>query len=35
MTPESTIDIHNLDPKDVLREGAFEEYDEGMGFFFS
>lgn len=29
------IDISQLNPKDVLKDGAFEEYDAGMGFFFS
>lgn len=29
------IDISQLDPKDVLKDGAFEEYDAGIGFFFS
>jgi AbiU2 len=29
------VDISQLNPKDVLKDGAFEEYDAGMGFLFS
>ncbi len=29
------MDISQLNPKDVLKDGAFEEYDAGMGFLFS
>ncbi|SRR6266481_10077370 len=29
------MDISQLNPKDVLEDGAFEEYDAGMGFLFS
>ena len=29
------ITLSGLNPKDVLQDGAFEEYDAGMGFFFS
>jgi hypothetical protein len=29
------MNISDLGPKDVLEEGAFEEYDKGIGFFFS
>jgi hypothetical protein len=29
------MDISQLSPKDVLKDGAFEEYDAGMGFLFS
>jgi hypothetical protein len=35
MKPETVTDLHNLDPKMVLREDALEEYDAGIGFFFS
>jgi hypothetical protein len=35
MTPDPAIDLHNLNPKDLLNDDAFEEYDSGMGFFFS
>jgi hypothetical protein len=29
------MDISQLNPKDVLKDGAFEEYDTGIGFLFS
>jgi hypothetical protein len=35
MTPESAIDFKQLDQKEVLQDGAIEEYDKGMSFFFS
>jgi len=35
MTSQPPDDLDNVDAKKVLREGAFEEYNAGMGFFFS
>jgi hypothetical protein len=35
MSSEAVVDFHQLDPKRVLRETAFEEYEKGIGFFFS
>lgn len=35
MIPQTAIDVNNLDPKEVIREGAYDEYDAGMSFFFS
>jgi hypothetical protein len=29
------VDLSQLDPKHILKDGAFEEYDAGMSFFFS
>lgn len=36
LTPsDDTIDISQLSPKDALKDGGFEEYEAGTGFFFS
>ena len=35
MTPQVVLSFHDLYPKGVLREDGFEEYEVGIGFFFS
>ncbi len=35
MSAQVAIDVDALGPTDVLQDGTFEEYEAGMGFFFS